>query len=193
MADRDTVVALLAAGMGRRFGGGKLDQDLGGKPVGCWAASAAQAADFSRRIIITPPAPPAFVSRLVGWERVINPGFESGMASSIRAAAIAAQGHKRLIIVLADMPFVEADHLDRLASGDKVAFTLYPSRRKGVPAGFPAEVFSALMYLPDDHSPAGLDWKTAVDAFEPRSVTSLMDIDTEDDLAVARSAIGNRG
>lgn len=189
MADSGTAVALLAAGMGRRFGGGKLDQDLGGRPVGWWAANAAETAGFAHQIIVTPPTPPSFLDQLAAWERVVNSDSETGIHSSIRAAAIAAHGHKRLVIILADMPLVEADHLKRLANGNQVAFTLYPDRHRGVPAGFPAEVFGALTSIPDDRSPATLTWSVAVDAFAPRSAGSLMDIDTHADLAVARSLI----
>ena len=193
MADSGTAIALLAAGMGRRFGGGKLDQDLGGKPLGCWAADAAHAAGFARQIIITAPTPPSFVGQLAGWDRIVNPEFETGMASSIRAASIAAARHSRLVIMLADMPLIEVDHLYRLAQSNGVAFTLYPDRQKGVPAGFPEGTFGVLASMPDGLSPAKLNWAYDVDAIEPRSAVSLFDIDTKADLAAARSMIGTKG
>lgn len=192
MAERSTAIAMLAAGSSSRFGGGKLDADLGGKPVGCWAAEVAEAVDFANRIIVTPPTPPSFFSQLVGWERVINCNPERGMTGSIRAAAIAAAGHNRLVIILADMPLIEADHLNRLSDGNRVAFTLYADSSKGVPAAFPAEVFGALAGMSDGHSPAALKWDIGVDALEPRSANSLMDVDTAADLAFVRSIVCTR-
>ncbi len=189
MAD-GAAVALLAAGMARRFGGGKLDQDLGGKPVGCWSAHAAQAAGFARYLVITPPAPPSFVDRLTGWERIINDDHATGMASSIRAAATAAQGHSRLVIMLADMPLIDVDHIRRITRSNRVAFTLYPDGRRGVPAGFPPDAVTALASLPDACSPAKLDWSNVCAAFEPLSANSLVDVDSKADLAAARCMTG---
>lgn len=192
MADRSTAIAMLAAGSGSRFGGGKLDADLGGKAVGCWAAEAAQAADFAKYFIVTPPTPPAFADQLVGWERVINPDPERGISGSIGTAAKAAAGHRRLVIILADMPLVEVDHLKRLSDGNRIMFTLQTDRRKGVPAAFPAEIFGVLAAMPEGSSPAALDWNIAVDTLEPLSGRSLIDVDTAADLALLRQMVSTQ-
>ena len=185
MGDGGPTIALLAAGRAHRFGGGKLDEDLGGKPVGLWAAETAEAAGFARRVVITPPTPPSFIARLKDWQLVINADATSGMASSIRMAARAAAGSERLVIVLADMPFIEAPHLTRLAQGRGVAFTLYEGGSRGAPAAFPAQVYPGLASLADGQSPAALDWSAMVELVEPRFRDSLMDIDTTSDLALA--------
>ncbi len=192
MVDHSIAVAMLAAGIGSRFGGEKLDADLGGKAVGRWAADTADTVGFAKRIIVTQPTPPSFFGELEGWERVINASPERGMAGSIRAAAIAAAGHKRLVIILADMPLIEADHLNRLADGSRVAFTLYADGSKGVPAAFPAVAFNSLAGLPDNHGPAALNWDMGVDALEPRSANALRDIDTAADIALIRSIVRMR-
>ncbi len=192
MAERSSAIVMLAAGTGRRFGGGKLDADLGGKPLGRWAAETAEAAGFATRIIVTPPTPPAFCGLLVGWERVVNASIDSGMAGSIRAAALSAVGHERLVIILADMPLIEADHLNRLADGEGVSFTLYADGSKGVPAAFPATAFGSLAGLADGRNPATLRWDIDVDAVAPQSSTSLLDIDTPTDLASVRSLLTMR-
>jgi molybdenum cofactor cytidylyltransferase len=192
MANHPTAVVMLAAGVGSRFGGGKLDADLGGKPLGHWAAETAEAVGFAKRIIVTPPTPPSFCSQLVGWERVINTNINSGMASSIRAAVLCAAGYSRMVIMLADMPLIEVDHLIRLADGDRVAFTLYADSSNGVPAAFPAEVYGVLASLSDGLSPATLKWDIGIDAIEPKSSNSLMDVDTVADLALARSIVSKR-
>lgn len=188
MAD-DTVVALLAAGSARRFGGDKLDSDLAGKPVGMWAAEAAEIAGFACRLIITPPLAPRFVAGLKGWERVINPDPERGMASSIRTAAKAAAGSRRLVIMLADMPFVETEHLERIARETLIAFTQYPDGRRGVPAAFPADVQPAILALADGQRLARIDWGLPVVAIEPPSQRTLLDIDTQAKLDEITSAL----
>ena len=38
-------VAILAAGSARRFGGGKLDADCAGQPLGAWVLAAARTLD----------------------------------------------------------------------------------------------------------------------------------------------------
>lgn len=189
MGDGGTTIALLAAGRAHRFGGGKLDEDLGGKPVGLWAAETAEAAGFARRVVISPPTPPSFVARLKDWKLVINADAATGMASSIRMAARAAAGSERLVIVLADMPFIEAAHLLRLARGTGVAFTLFEDGGRGAPAAFPAQVYPGLASLADGQSPAVLDWSARVELVEARSNNSLVDIDTASDLAVARDML----
>lgn len=187
--DDGIAVALLAAGSGRRFGGEKLDQDLGGRPVGCWAAALAESLGFSRRVVVTPPAQPAFVGHLTGWERVVNSDHETGLASSIRAAATAASGAHRLVIMLADMPFVERANIDELALSEGVAFTLYPDGNRGVPSAFPADLLPTLATLPDGENLSRKDWQTDVTVIEPASQRALWDIDTLDDLITARASL----
>ena len=192
MGNGGTAIALFAAGMGRRFGGGKLDEDLDGKPVGRWAAEAAEAAGLARRIVISPPTPPSFLAQMDKWEVIINADAGTGMASSIRTAAAAAAGSERLIIVLADMPFIEANHLARLAQGTAVSFTLYGDSHNGVPAAFPAQVYPVLATLADGQSPAELEWSAGVQLVQPRSRATLMDIDTTRDLSLARDILRMR-
>ena len=177
------VVAVLAAGRGTRFGGGKLDADLGGRPVGQWATDTAEHAGFLRRLIVTAPQPPRFAGQLQGWERVINHAPENGIAGSIRAAAEAANPCKRLVIMLADMPFIEPEFLRALAQGSAVTFTEYPGGKFGVPAAFPARVFENLASLTGEQGAASLDWGEAICLLPPDNAASLRDIDTQDILS----------
>lgn len=187
MADGSVTVALLAAGSGHRFGGGKLDCDLGGKPVGCWAARTAEAVGFSRQLIVTPPTAPLFVDQLDGWERVINPDPGRSMASSIRAAASAALGSRRLVIMLADMPFIMAEHLRRLSQGTAISFTHYGDGRRGVPAAFPEQFMPVIRNLPDGQRLASIVWEAPVILVRPRYPDTLFDIDSRADLDEAHA------
>jgi molybdenum cofactor cytidylyltransferase len=188
------MVAVLGAGAGARMGGGKLDRDLGGRPLGAWALATAQSLG----------AMVCFISadRQPGWvepdvEVVHNPHAASGMASSLRFAVDRAQGcdAARLLIMLADMPFVEAATLrmllDRTAE-DTVTACSYPNGRLGPPACFGAGRMASLAALTGDvgarHllNQPGFALALSIDAAE------LPDIDTPEDLRLARLRAASR-
>ncbi|MGZ5792459.1 MAG: NTP transferase domain-containing protein, partial [Croceibacterium sp.] len=62
-------IALLAAGGATRFGGGKLDADCVGKPLGRWALEAALAIPHDRLAVVVGDPAPEFVS---GCELLVN-------------------------------------------------------------------------------------------------------------------------
>ena len=66
-------VAVLAAGLGTRFGGGKLEAPCAGKPLGRWAVEAVEAAGLGPGTIVTGPE---WVSFAGGWTRAVNPAAE---------------------------------------------------------------------------------------------------------------------
>jgi molybdenum cofactor cytidylyltransferase len=180
------VIVLLAAGRGARFGTGKLTADLHGRPLWQWAADAAVAAGYHHRHIITNDPTIAQCAEADGWTVHPNPIAEEGVASSIRIAAELAASSPRLVISLADMPFVEPDHLRRLGSDDQTAFTRQPDGRPGVPAGFPASALSALQALAGNRGAGGLDWPAAK-LLDVTDTDCLFDVDTATDLDAARS------
>jgi CTP:molybdopterin cytidylyltransferase MocA len=190
--DSGTAFALLAAGSARRSGGAKLAVDLGSKPLLRWAAEAAVKAGFQTRLLIVPSPPaPDFGLGREGWTILVNPEAETGMASSIRAAALAADSHDRLVLGLADMPFVTAGHYRTLAKGKGVLFTRYPSGRVGVPAAFDRQGMARLQSLSGDRGATSLAWPAAA-AIVPSSFDELFDVDTAEDLARARSIARSR-
>lgn len=181
-------IALLAAGAGRRLGGGKLQADLGGRPLWRWASEAAEQAGFFTRWLIAAPefageAPP-------GWQLAENAEASEGIAASLRLAAGLARGCRRLVVALADMPFVPPAHLRLLAEGDGTTFTRYPDGREGVPAAFPQGALPQLATLTGDRGARALPWGGGVTCLSPSGALSLLDIDTAADLARARAAIG---
>lgn len=175
-----SAIAILAAGRGVRFGGGKLDSDCAGRPLAHWALEAAQAAGFQRHILVVRPDRPAFASGLTGWEVVENPQAACGLASSVRIAASAAKGYRRLVLALADMPLVTPAHLAALRDEDHVAFTRYPDGSRGVPAGFSADALHLLRQI--EGSAAAVDWPLPVTLIAPPSPGTLRDVDTPQDL-----------
>jgi len=178
--------ALLAAGKGERFGGGKLTVDLGGKPLWRWAADSAVLAGMSELLVVTNDAQIAREATAAGWIVHPNQAADEGVASSIRIAACAAASSRRLVIALADMPFVEVEHLRRLASGKDVAFTSQLDGRVGVPAAFPSEAYPQLIELAGNRGAASVPWPNRI-CLDPASPDSLLDVDTEADLERART------
>lgn len=190
MHDTRPTIALLAAGQARRFGGGKFDQDCAGRPLGAWAALAAERAGFERRILIVGREKPRFADLLQGWELVVNPTPENGLPTSVNCAARAAGASRRLVLALADMPLVTATHLALLRDSKTICFTAYPDGSKGVPAGFPSSAIGSLCTLL--RSAADVEWKQPVSTLAPASADLLRDVDTRVELAIAEELLRER-
>lgn len=185
--DRGIAFALLAAGSARRFGGAKLSAELDNRPLLRWAAEAAGEAGFQTRLLIVASADQSdFGLAREGWTVVANPESETGIASSICAAARAARHSGRLVLSLADMPFVSPAHYRTIAMAEGVVFTRYPMGRLGVPAGFDRQGIAQLGNLRGDSGASSLAWPKAT-TITPPSDDELFDIDSADDLAKARS------
>ena len=182
MPDFDTGIGviLLAAGRSKRFGSNKLMIDFRGKELWEWSARAIEAAGFESRYLIVRSDSP--IPTREGWNRIENPMAERGMGSSISVGIEAAKHHDRVVIALADMPFLETSHLRLLASGTGQIFTRYTDDGVGCPAAFDRESFDKLARLEGDHGAKVLhdpDSRT----ISPTSSQTLFDIDTEHDLA----------
>lgn len=194
--DPAIAVALLAAGRGERFTGDKLGDklahklgaDLGGRPLWHWAAEAAQRAGFRTRILIA-SADSAGSFTGMEWDVAVNHRAREGMGPSVAFAANAARDCKRLVFILADMPFVEPAHLRALALGEGTVFTSYPDDRRGIPAAFPASAFTRLRELQGDRGASAQAWREQASALAPASQDSLFDIDTAADLLLAHARL----
>ena len=108
-------VAVLAAGRGSRFGGGKLEANCAGKPLGRWALDAVAGAGLGPDIIVTGPDGVSFAD---GWSALVNPHPERGLGSSLALAANVARDADApsLLVLLADMPLVSSAYLRGLAA-----------------------------------------------------------------------------
>lgn len=152
---KGVVAAVLAAGSSSRFPGDKLLHPLAGKPLAAHIADTLAGFDVGYRLAICPSTPPdradLFASR--GFETIVNPAPERGMASSLAVAAERATqlGVSRLLICLADMPYVTGEHLAALLNltGEAPSATRIAGHG-GPPAAFPSRLFSALAGLSGD-------------------------------------------
>ena len=178
-----TMIALLAAGSATRFGGGKLDAPLQGRPLGRWALDRARA-QGGEPVVVCGTNPPAFAA---GCRLIINHDATAGMGTSIRLAAHAAHesGAARLLIMLADMPFVSDATLRALADGcgTGAAACTYPDGALGPPACFHASLYPLLTALPPEKGAQGLLRAISGLSQITPAPAELADIDTQEDLA----------
>jgi CTP:molybdopterin cytidylyltransferase MocA len=186
------VVALLAAGNARRFGGGKLDADCAGKPLGAWALEAAQAIDpAALGVVVASDQPPRFAQ---GVEIVRNPYAAHGLGTSASAAARWAIDREAdaLLVMLADMPLVSRATLRGLTEGELPAAVAYPGGKPGVPACFAAAMLPRLAGLGGEEGAALLLRGRSDVRLVPVPPGELRDVDRPEDLAEVAALLVTR-
>lgn len=103
-----TAGLILAAGFGRRFGGGKLLAELDGQPILQSCLDLAQAAGLHPVAVVVGSDAPAFDSALA-WRdevRVVNPQPQEGISSSLLLGleSLARTDARRVLVLLGDQP-----------------------------------------------------------------------------------------
>lgn len=119
---------VLAAGVGSRFGGRKLEARIAGRPILQHVLDALATAGLDDLIVVLPPDSP--LPAAIEWgsaARVVNPDPERGLASSLQlgwaAALAAAPQPDAVLVVLGDQP-----RLDPAAVRAIAAAPLDPAR-----------------------------------------------------------------
>lgn len=188
---------LLAAGRSSRMGGpNKLLESFDGKPLVRRAAEAALASRADPVIVVTGHMGDAVAAALAGLDvvRVENPDFAAGLSTSLAAglAAVPAAADAA-IVLLADMPAVDAGAIDRLISAYDPARGALIVRaasggRRGNPVLWSRRFFAELAAITGDQGGRAL--------FEavPEAVVDVeigpaagLDVDTPEALAAARA------
>ncbi|MCB0635739.1 MAG: nucleotidyltransferase family protein [Lewinella sp.] len=149
---------LLAAGAGSRMGMPKQLMVLDGQPLLLRTLATVRAAAGSAPVYVVLGARAAMIRPLltdgpVGT--VINPDWESGMASSLQAGLAAALADEPelggVVLTVVDQPALTADHLRQLVQawceGSDLIGSVYADGGRGVPALIGAAHFPALRAL----------------------------------------------
>lgn len=183
------VIAVLAAGLGARFGGDKLDHDCAGRKLGRWALDTALSTG-APVLVVTGPQEPAFLADALPRpaRRIVNAAPSDGMGGSVALAAQAAQAMRasHLLILLADMPLVGVDLLEELASracAHGVAATRHADGRPGAPACFAAERFNDLAALSGQAGARAMLAHVPDSALVAPAGDALLDVDYRSDVA----------
>lgn len=195
-----TAILMLAAGASSRFeSGDKLLADLDGRAILEWSASkVSEDAQTIKVAVVSPDTPGrADILRAQSWRIVENPDAHLGQSTSVRAGMDAIAQHPEIdqvIVILADMPFVPAAHLQVLReAADTPNCSAVMSESDGwlgPPALFKREHFSALSELSGDQGAKSVYLKL-VRGGVTRSLAKefAMDVDAEEDLAKMKDRV----
>ena len=189
-------VVVLAAGAGSRYHGTrhKLSEKLGGDTVLERTLRNAIASEMPVVLVIS-QALIAEARGLVAPEDMVVVDARSqtgwGMGDSIAAGVSIHASAGGWLVLPADMPLVRPATLRAVADAldqQPIAFAQHRGRR-GHPVGFGAELFSELVMLKGDEGARRLLARYPTAAVELDDPGVLFDIDTVDDLAIARRRI----
>ena len=202
----EVAAVVLAAGRSSRYlaGGGaeasKLVAEYRGEPMVRRVARAALASCARPVVVVTGHARMDVEAALAGLPLAFafNPDFGSGLASSLKTGVAALpEAALGAVVLLGDMPDVEAEMIDRIieafaAHPDASAAVPVHAGRRGNPVLLGRALFSAVARLEGDEGARRLLREAASGRvvevpFDAAAVA--LDIDTSDDLAAARKLL----
>jgi molybdenum cofactor cytidylyltransferase len=185
-------IVLLAAGRSTRMrGADKLLIRVDGQPLLARMAGVAQATLQPVVVVLAPKRPDrAAVLANLGLH-IVTGG--AGMAASIRAGVAAIPADHAVLIMLADMPDVDADDLARMVAAYRDAPGLIhraidATGRPGHPVIFPPNHRAALLLLHGDTGARALLAAHRVRAVLLPGTHATTDLDTPEDWAAWRAA-----
>jgi molybdenum cofactor cytidylyltransferase len=186
---------LLAAGSSRRMGEtNKLIATIGGRPLVRIAAEAALGSEAATLTVVTGHAPGDVEAALAGLDfvRVHNPDFAGGLSTSLRAGVASLPPDvDGVVILLADMPAISSENVDRLIEAFRPEGIVVPgfAGQRGNPVLWSRRFFPELMAVAGDTGGRRLieAHREAVTEVELGAAVAL-DVDTPEALA----AIGGK-
>jgi molybdenum cofactor cytidylyltransferase len=150
---------VLAAGQARRMGGpNKLTARFAGQPLVRRVVEAALASRADEVVVVTGHRSEAVGEALAGLDvrLVHNPDYADGLSGSLKTGLAAVSGEANgALVMLADMPAIEAAHLDRLIdafrakSGPSIVLPTFGGKR-GNPVMWSRDFFPELMSVAGD-------------------------------------------
>lgn len=148
---------VLAAGRSSRMApANKLFVEIDGKTMLARAVEAAEASQAAETIVVVGNDSARAKAALAGVRVVENPEFASGLASSVRAGIAAVPADcDGAVVLLGDMPLVNAAHIDRLIAafapveGRAICVAAHGGKR-GNPVLWSREFFAEILALDGD-------------------------------------------
>jgi len=191
-AEPGTQAIVLAAGAGRRFGGGKLLAPFRSRALVCWAVDAALATTVGGVNVVVGARGEEVAARLSPLQqvrlRVVDcPEWDEGLAASLRCGIESLPADTRAaLIFLGDMPDICARLADRVLrevlNGAPAAMPVFGGR-PGHPVAVSSRLFPAFRRLRGDRGARylldGLDGLVRIETADPGCVR---DVDTPADL-----------
>lgn len=192
------VGVLLAAGASRRFGGEKLLAPMGDSCVGILSARALRPA-VDRAVAVVRPEDETLTRLLEveGFEALPFAGAARGMGASLAFGVAAAKDADGWLLGLADMPFLRAATVARVAEGLRLGSCpiVAPSfeGRRGHPVGFRRDLLPELLVLDGDRGARSLlaDHIAEVSILECDDEGVLLDVDSKGDLRAGQPELDN--
>ncbi|MEM9963903.1 MAG: NTP transferase domain-containing protein [Asticcacaulis sp.] len=185
----------LAAGRSQRFGDDdKLEALLGGKPLALVTADRLEGMVWAQKIALVHSALLASPLRQRGFTLLI-PAPNAGMGDNLSLAVAAVKDADAVLIVLADMPFIDRALIERLKAAIDTdrEISIAVSETEGIvspPALFSRKHFNTLRTLSGDRGAFGLISRHSTEVTRiavPHP--GLFDIDTRDALKIANTLI----
>ena len=183
---------VLAAGRSTRMGAAnKLLANVGGKPMVRHAVEAALGSQARPVLVVTGHQADDVRAALAGLVAfVANPDFARGLSTSLKAGIRALpKGVDGALVLLGDMPRIEAAHLDAMvvafaSDGTAIVVPVHQGQR-GNPVLWPADLFAEMLALAGDVGARSLMAKHAdrVREIDLGTDAIFMDVDTPDALA----------
>ena len=174
---------ILAAGLGKRFGGEKLFAQIGGSPLIAWALNTIPAEAFRQVAVVSCDERILDLARKWRFLPVENTDPEEGISRSIRLGMDALDPCDAILFMVGDQPFLKTERiLQMLAEAQKYPgsiIALSQHGESGNPVLFPAEFFEELRALQGDRG-----GKTVMRKYPSRqrlieaSREELLDVDT---------------
>lgn len=181
--------------------GHKLLAPLGGIPLVRHTVLAALASRVCSVTVVTGHEADAVSGALQGLPVTLvhNADHESGMASSLRVGLAAVVPEEAgLVVLLADMPLIRAEHIDALverfqAEAGRTIVVPVCAGRRGNPVLWPGQFRSQLMVLSGDTGARKLlgTYAGQVSEVVLEDEAIFMDVDTAADLAAVRAIAGD--
>jgi molybdenum cofactor cytidylyltransferase len=185
-----TAVAILAAGRGARLGAdaSKPLLEWRGRPLVAWAVDAALASGLHPVVVVVGYRADEVRAALADRDLLVveNPGWDEGIASSLRAALSTLTpmtGIGEVCVGLADQPRVGSGAYARLATarGGEIAVAYYDGE-PGNPVKLARSLWPRAMELRGDAGARVLMRDRVVDRVDCTDTGSAADIDTLEDL-----------